>query len=121
MLRPGPPSTAFWCERIVFETLDADSRPHVSRCSRSDPGEAVHAIRVDVRALVGELSPAERVRALRWTGPGACVGAVAALYRGEPCGFSLSGSGGRWFEWTVRPYLVFDVSDPLLLCDTEAP
>lgn len=105
----GPPPTAFWCQRVVYETLDADSRPHISCCSMPNPGEAVHAIRVDVRALVEKLPRVERERALRWTGPGGSVGAVAALHRGEPCGFSLS-SEGRWIEWTVRPYLVFDAT-----------
>ncbi|MFI6083954.1 hypothetical protein ACIBBB_23745 [Streptomyces sp. NPDC051217] len=112
--QPGPPLTAFWCERVVYETLGADSRTHTSRCSRPNPGEAIRAIRVDVRAIKDTLAPAERERALRWTGPGGSVGAVAALYRGEPCGFSLS-SEGRWIEWTVRPYLAFDVSDLSLL------
>ncbi|WP_405615968.1 hypothetical protein OG292_21960 [Streptomyces sp. NBC_01511] len=110
--QPGPPLAAFWCERVVYESFEPDSRArahtHISRCSMPTPAEAVHAIRVDVRALTDRLAPVERERALSWTGYGGSVGAVAALYRGEPCGFSLS-SGGRWIEWTVRPYLVFDV------------
>lgn len=112
--QPGPPLTAFWCERVVYETLDADSRAHISRCSMPTPAEAIRAIRVDVRALVEELPPVERDRALRWTGCGGSVGALGALHRGEPCGFSLSGEG-RWIEWTVRPYPVFDVRGPSLL------
>lgn len=105
----GPPVTAFRCERVVYETLDANSPTDVSCCSMPNPAEAIRAIRVDVRALVDTLAPAERDRALRWTGPGGSVGAVAALYRGEPCGFSLS-SAGRWIEWTVRPYPVLDAT-----------
>ncbi|WP_381796739.1 hypothetical protein [Streptomyces niveus] len=106
----GPPRTAFWCERVVYETLDSDSRTHTSHCSMPNPAEAIRAIRVDVRALADTLAPVERDRALRWTGCGGSVGAVAALYRGEPCGFSLS-SEGRWIEWAVRPYPVSDVNN----------
>ncbi|MFD3486521.1 hypothetical protein [Streptomyces sp. NPDC058665] len=120
MRQSGPPLTAFWCERVVYETLDANSPVHTSRCSMSTPAEAIRAIRVDVRALRDTLAPAERERALRWTGPGGSLGAVAALHRGEPCGFSLSGEG-LWIEWTVRPYLAFDVSDLSLLRAAEAP
>ncbi|MET4923506.1 hypothetical protein P3L51_14255 [Streptomyces sp. PSRA5] len=107
--QPGSPLPAFWCERVVYETLDADSRTRVSHCSMPNPAEAIRAIRVDVRALMDTLVPVERDRALRWTGYGGSLGAVAALHRGEPCGFSLS-SEGRWIEWTVRPYPVLDVS-----------
>ncbi|WP_330175029.1 hypothetical protein OG875_16750 [Streptomyces sp. NBC_01498] len=101
------PLAAFWLERTVYESLDADSRSRVSRRSVADPAEAIRAIRVDVRALADELGPAERERALRWTGFGGSLGAVAALHRGEACGFSLSGEG-RWWEWTVQPYPAFD-------------
>ncbi|MEU3184680.1 hypothetical protein ABZ707_10760 [Streptomyces sp. NPDC006923] len=45
---------------------------------------------------------------------GGCVGAIAALHRGEPCGFSLS-RRTDWIEWSVRPFLVFDVNDKALL------
>ncbi|MEU9747021.1 hypothetical protein [Streptomyces niveus] len=114
MRQLGQTHTAFWCERVVYETFEPDSPAQVSRCSRSNPAEAVRAIRVDVRAIKDTLAPAERERALRWTGHGGSLGAVAALYRGEPCGFSLS-SEGRWIEWTVRPYLAFDVSELSLL------
>ncbi|MFC8825062.1 hypothetical protein ACFT9I_06845 [Streptomyces sp. NPDC057137] len=93
----------------MYETLDADSRTDISRCSMPNPAEAIRAIRVDVRALMDTLAAVERDRALRWTGYGGSVGAVAALHRGEPCGFSLS-SEGRWIEWTVRPYPVLDAS-----------
>lgn len=106
--QPGPPRTVFWCERVTYETLDADSRTDVSRCLMPNPAEAIRAIRVDVRALADTLAPVERDRALMWTGYGGSVGAVAALHRGEPCGFSLS-SEGRWIEWTIRPYPVPDV------------
>ncbi|MFB8352195.1 hypothetical protein [Streptomyces niveus] len=104
------PRTAFWCERVVYETLDSDSRTHISCCSMPNPAEAIRAIRVDVRALTDTLAPVERDRALRWTGYGGSVGAVAALHRGEPCGFSLS-SEGRWIEWTVSPYPVSGAGD----------
>lgn len=114
MRQVGRTTTAFWCERVVYETFQPDSKAHISRCSRSTPAEAVRAIRVDVRAIKDTLAPVERERALQWTGPGGSLGAVAALYRGEPCGFSLS-SEGRWIEWTVRPYLCFDVSELALL------
>ncbi|WP_405797569.1 hypothetical protein [Streptomyces sp. NBC_01506] len=112
--QPGPPLAAFWCERVVYESFDPDSGADISRCSMPTPAEAIHAIRLDVRALMDMLAPIERERALSWTGHGGSVGAVAALHRGEPCGFSLS-SEGRWVEWTVRPYLVFDVHHTSLL------
>lgn len=96
--QPGPPLAAFWCERVVYESFEPDSRArahtHISRCSMPTPAEAVHAIRVDVRALTDRLAPVERERALSWTGYGGSVGAVAALYRGSRAGSRSVVAGG---------------------------
>jgi hypothetical protein len=107
-------SHAFWCERITYSSLIAGDIADVARHSASNPAEAIRSIRVAVRTLASALPPIERHRALSWTDEGGCLGAIAALHRGEPCGFSVS-SGRNWVEWTVRPFLDFRVSDEALL------
>ncbi|MFF2013323.1 hypothetical protein ACFVWY_30260 [Streptomyces sp. NPDC058195] len=76
----------------------------MSRHTAFDPAEAFRLIRVDVRALAAGMQPFERHRVLSWVEGGGCVGPLAALHRGEPCGLSLS-LGDAWIEWTVRPGL----------------
>ncbi|MDX3853249.1 hypothetical protein [Streptomyces sp. AK02-01A] len=107
-------SRAFWCEQVTYTSMDADAIAVVSRYSAASPAEAVRSVRVAVRALAFALPPIERHRALSWAEGGGCVGAIAALHRGEPCGFSLS-RRTDWIEWSVRPFLVFDVNDKALL------
>lgn len=94
--QPGPPLAAFWCERVVYESFDPDSGADISRCSMPTPAEAIHAIRLDVRALMDMLAPIERERALSWTGHGGSVGAVAALHRGSRAGSRSAVRGGGW-------------------------
>ncbi|MFF2013318.1 hypothetical protein ACFVWY_30235 [Streptomyces sp. NPDC058195] len=102
---PTPSATrVFWCERVVYRTSEADEIAEVSRHMACDPAEAIRLIRVDVRALAAGMPPLERHRALSWVEGGGCVGPLAALHRGEPCGLSLS-LGDAWIEWTVRPGL----------------
>ncbi|MER5987284.1 hypothetical protein [Streptomyces sp. NPDC001787] len=101
---------AFWCERVTYRSMAPDEIVDASRCSVPVPGSAVRRIRSEVRALAAGLPPAERHRALSWVEGGGCIGAIASLYRGEPCGFSLS-HRGAWIKWTVRPYLVFRIGD----------
>ncbi|MET9531600.1 MULTISPECIES: hypothetical protein [unclassified Streptomyces] len=68
------------------------------------PREAVRAIRAQLRAShVLGLPPRETARALRWSEHGGWLPALAALHRGEPCGFVLLLRRGRHLEWTVRP------------------
>lgn len=101
--RPAPSATrVFWCERVTYRTLETDEIAEVSRHMALEPAEAIRFIRMNVRALAVGLSPLERHRALSWVEGGGCVGALAALHRGEPCGLSLS-HGDAWIEWTVRP------------------
>ncbi|MFF8913572.1 hypothetical protein ACF08M_09665 [Streptomyces sp. NPDC015032] len=73
------------------------------------PQEAIRAIRIQLRAthLFG-LTPRELARALHWADQGGWTQALAALHRGEPCGFVLLLRKGRHLEWNVRPlaYLV---------------
>ncbi|WP_405686384.1 hypothetical protein OG204_20665 [Streptomyces sp. NBC_01387] len=105
---------AFWCERVTYRTMEADKIAEASRRSVTEPAEAIRRIRADVHELAHTLPPMERHRALSWVDGGGCVGAIAALHRGEPCGFSLS-HRGAWTEWTVRPYLAFRVRGEALL------
>lgn len=101
----GPAAQAFWCERVTFRTIEADEIAEVRRTSTQRPSDAIRQIRVDVRSLAPELPPLERHRALSWVDGGGCIGALGALHRGEPCGFSLS-HRNTWIEWTVRPQVV---------------
>lgn len=101
--QPVPPATrVFWCERVTYRTMEADEITDVSRHMALAPAEAIRFIRLNVRALAADQPPMERHRALSWVDGGGCVGAIGALHRGEPCGFSLS-HRGAWIEWTVRP------------------
>ncbi|WP_405779239.1 hypothetical protein [Streptomyces sp. NBC_00859] len=113
-MRAAHPDRAFWCERITYRTLDADDPADAERYAVRAPADAVRRIRADVRELASTLPHVERHRALSWVDGGGCVGAMGALHRGEPCGFSLSHERG-WTEWTVRPYLDFSVEGGLLL------
>lgn len=89
-LRYGP-ATGFVPEPIVLRITDT-------------PQEAIRAVRIQLRAnhLFG-LTPRELTRALHWSDQGGWVQALAALHRGEPCGFTLMLRGGRHIEWRVRP------------------
>ncbi|GGV90125.1 hypothetical protein GCM10015535_45430 [Streptomyces gelaticus] len=109
--QPVPSVTrVFWCERVIYRTVETDEIAKVSRHLALDPSEAIRFIRLNVRALVTGLPPRERHRALSWVDGGGCIGAIGALHRGEPCGFSLSW-GDAWIEWTVRPQLAVHVDD----------
>lgn len=94
MRQPGQTLTAFWCERVVYETFEPDSPAQVSRCSRSNPAEAVRAIRVDVRAIKDTLAPVERERALRWTGHGGPWGPLPRCTGGSRAGSRSAAGGG---------------------------
>ncbi|WP_406137353.1 hypothetical protein [Streptomyces sp. NBC_01089] len=68
------------------------------------PREAVRTVRAQLRtSRVLGLPPREEVRAQRWSEHGGWLPALAALHRGEPCGFVLLLRKGRHLEWTVRP------------------
>ncbi|MCT2545693.1 hypothetical protein [Streptomyces atratus] len=115
--QPVPSATrVFWYERVTYRTMEADEIADVSRHMALDAAEAIRLIRLDVRALAAELPPMERHRALSWVDGGGCVGAIGALHRGEPCGFSLS-HRDAWIEWTVRPQL----SVPVYGAEDAAP
>ncbi|MET9484819.1 hypothetical protein [Streptomyces sp. NPDC006638] len=105
---------AFWCEQTTYDSLHGDDISQISRHSATNPAEAIRHIRVTVRSLASALPPIERHRALSWIDDGGCLGAIAALHRNEPCGFSLSYQE-QWIEWTVHPYLRFDVAEELRL------
>ncbi|MFJ5682278.1 hypothetical protein [Streptomyces sp. NPDC093099] len=93
---------AFWCERVTYSSLAVGGVADASHHVAPTPAEAISAIRGAVRDLAATLPPIERKRALSWVDGGGCIGAVGALHRGEPCGFSLS-HRGFWTEWTVHP------------------
>lgn len=100
--------TRYWWERVTYRSLTATGLDikKVERRSVDTPAEAIRQIRASVDALTATLPPKERTRALSWADGGGWVGAIGALHRGEPCGFSLS-NRGAWVEWTVQPYPVF--------------
>lgn len=100
----------FWCERVTYRSLAADDVMSASYYATNNPAQAVRKIRVAVRALASALPTREMARAFEWTdGPG-CFGAVSALHRGQPCGFSLSSHDG-WVEWTIRPVTFLPLAD----------
>lgn len=98
----------YWYEHVTYRSLTVANSDieKVERHSASTPAEAIRQIRAAVRTLTATLPPNERERALSWVEGGSFIGAVAALHRGEPCGFSLS-HRSRWLEWTVHPYHAF--------------
>lgn len=107
----------FWCERLAYRSLTANDVVSAAYYATTNPAQGVRKIRVAVRALVSALPTREMARAFEWTdGPG-CLGAIAALHRGEPCGFSLSSHDG-WVEWTIRPvkFLPLVHLDPFSEC-----
>ncbi|MFF2850145.1 hypothetical protein ACFVT5_27980 [Streptomyces sp. NPDC058001] len=95
--RPG-----FWCERITYRSLAVDSVTSMATYATTNPAQAIRRIRVEVRVLASSLPPREMARAFAWANERGCLGALAALHRGEPCGLSLN-RADAWVEWTVRP------------------
>lgn len=98
----------FWCERSTRWCPSADGVEEtggfdaVHGCRAADAARAVRIVRADVRALVSALPPAERARVVTAVDEHGRVGALAALHRGEPCGFSLD-SEDIGVEWSVLP------------------
>jgi hypothetical protein len=107
-------SVAFWCERVTYGPRDVLGTADVLRHAVGTPAEAMRQIRQAVHARASALPPIERNRALSWTDDGGAQSAAAALHRREPCAFSLSHQDS-WIEWSVHPFLVFDVSTTALL------
>lgn len=104
----------FWCERLTYRSLTADGIVSIASHRTTNPAQAIRHIRVEVRMFASTLGPRERARAYAWTDSGGCLGALAALHRGEPCGFSLNSPSG-WVDWTVRPARF------LILCVRHTP
>ncbi|MFF9077516.1 hypothetical protein ACF1FX_21605 [Streptomyces sp. NPDC014646] len=105
-----PKAWEFRCERVVYRSTEADEAAEASAGVVVDPAEAIRRIRAEVHERASELPPIGRHRALSWVDGGGSTGALAALYRGEPCGFALA-HRGRWFEWTVRPRPAYGAGD----------
>jgi hypothetical protein len=99
---PQPPTRVFHYEQVTYGVLDVEGATDVVSRAYTNPAEAVRTVRAAVRALATTLPAAERRRALHWVEHGGSLGALAALHRGEPCGFSLS-HRERWIEWTIHP------------------
>lgn len=110
----------FWYERIRYRSLTDCDVLSAAYYATTNPDQAVRGIRVEVRTLVSALPTQEIFRALAWADGDGCLGAVAALHRGEPCGFSLS-THDAWIEWTVRPALFLSLasSDPFEECSRK--
>jgi hypothetical protein len=107
-LEPVDVGTAYWCERTAYASMDFESVTHVERYAVASAADAVRRIRLSVRQLALGLPLRERNRAIDWINNHGYLAAVAALHRGEPCGFSLS-TQGSWVEWTIHPFLRFEV------------
>lgn len=103
----------FWYERIRSRSLTDSDVLSAEYHATTNPAEAVRRVRVEVRTLVSALPTQEIFRAVAWADGDGCIGAMAALHRGEPCGFSLS-THDAWIEWTIRPvnFLRLASSDP---------
>lgn len=86
----GLTEPGFWCERRTYRSLSADALASVATYGTTNPAQAIRKIRVDVRVLASTLPPREMARAFKWANERGCLGALAALHRGEPCGFSLN-------------------------------
>jgi hypothetical protein len=108
-MRTPPPAHLNFDRGFRFETLrygpTTRFRPEpVDLRVLATPQEAIRAVRVQVRAShVFGLTPHELTRALYWSDQGGWVQALAALHRGEPCGFVLMLRKARHIEWSVRP------------------
>lgn len=87
----------FWFERIRCCTLTDSDDLSAGYYATSNPAQAIRKIRVEVRTLVSALPTQEIFRAVAWADGDGCIGAIAALHRGEPCGFSLS-THDAWIE-----------------------
>lgn len=105
LTRPG-----FWYERIRYRSLPDSDVLSAAYYATTNPAQAIRRIRVEVRTLVSVLPTKEMLRALAWVEGDGCIGAVGALHRGEPCGFSLS-THDAWIEWTVRPVLFLPLAN----------
>ncbi|MFE2373954.1 hypothetical protein [Streptomyces sp. NPDC059398] len=117
---PPPPHTAdarvalgFRLEVLRYGPANGFRPEPVDLRVLATPREAIRTIRAQLRTShVLGLPPREAARALRWSEHGGWLPALAALHRGEPCGFVLLLRKGRHLEWAVRPlrYLTLDPS-----------
>lgn len=99
----------FRCERVTYRSSATDEIASMAACATADPAEAIRSIRADVRRLASTLPPREGARASEANERGV-LGALAALHRGEPCGFVLH-SRDTWVEWSVQPVLFLPLAD----------
>lgn len=100
---PGVVERGFWFEALSVE-LGRGVLPQPRELRMHESAQAaVRAIRIQVRTLhVASINPAEIFRSLEWADRG-CIQAIAALHRGEACGFTLITQSGVHLEWSVRP------------------
>ncbi len=112
LTRPG-----FWYERVSYRSLASADVLTAAYFSTTNPAQAVRKVRVEVRTLASALPTQEMIRALSWADGDGCIAAIAALHRGEPCGFSLN-THDAWVEWTIRPvtFLSLASSGPFDVC-----
>ncbi|MEU1087187.1 hypothetical protein ACFYPN_26310 [Streptomyces sp. NPDC005576] len=102
------PPDVFRCERVTYHTVEADQIVDAAHCTTNTPLEAIRWVQGQVQSIVAQLPPGEAVQARRWDEGGGCIGALAALHRGEACGFTLR-HGDFWSEWNLRPWGEADV------------
>ncbi|MCX5397996.1 hypothetical protein [Streptomyces sp. NBC_00102] len=96
------PPHLFRCERVTYSTVEADQIVDAAHYTTDTPLEAIRWVQRQVRDFVAQLPPGEAVQARRWDEGGGCIGSLAALHRGEACGFTLR-HGDFWSEWNLRP------------------
>ncbi|MFF4320289.1 hypothetical protein [Streptomyces sp. NPDC001568] len=87
----------------------------------ANPLAAVRAIRVDIRdSDVLTMTRDERIRALKHVDAGGRLQAVAALYRGEATGFTITLRDGTCAEWRLRPVRHIPIT-PARSADRDPP
>ncbi|MGW0854128.1 hypothetical protein [Streptomyces sp. NPDC002690] len=102
------PPNLYRCERVTYHAVEDDEIVDAAHSTTNTPLEAIRWVQGQVRAIVAHLPPGEELQARRWDEGGGCIGALAALHRGEACGFTLR-HGDFWSEWNLRPWGEADV------------
>ncbi|MFB8414109.1 hypothetical protein ACFC63_01155 [Streptomyces albidoflavus] len=100
----GDVRQGFWLENLRLSPDPADGPPAVLALDMFDtPGAAVRRLCEQVQlAHASSVIPQDMGDAVAWARSGR-VGAIAALYRGEPCGFVLDLPSGARLHWEIRP------------------
>ncbi|MFG2138946.1 hypothetical protein [Streptomyces sp. NPDC048650] len=99
---PVRTTPAYWCERVVHRSVQADEVASWTAFATHSPVRAVLHISRDAWKMAAGLSPHQRRRVLCRLATEDRIAAMAGLHRGEPCGLALL-CGGTWVEWSAAP------------------